>query len=102
MHLPNFTAENSLYRNTASYCTVTRLSVGADSLRIAAGFEGSLGTNWHRRSYSRLFCRPGCSDCEEVAPGRWEQECITPGCQERTQPCQPQASCGPCVPDAGS
>jgi hypothetical protein len=33
------------------------------------------------------FCRPGCGPCTEVAPGQWQQECINPSCEPRTEAC---------------
>ena len=33
------------------------------------------------------FCQPGCELCQQVAPGRWERECLTPNCGTRTESC---------------
>ncbi len=99
MILPGFAAEMSLGRTVGRYLTVRRLGFpawGAAAAQMESAPTRQVGSN------GKEFCRPGCGRCNEVSPGRWQQICINPNCDERTVGCAPVPLCGPCMPVPGS
>jgi hypothetical protein len=94
--LPGFAADTSLQRTVGRYRTTARhpgLPVwGVAAAQIESAPTRDAGSN------GQEFCRPGCGRCNEVSPGRWQQICINPKCEERTVGCAPGHCAGPACP----